>query len=180
MPPLLHQMPPRVADSALLHAVVETPKGSRNKLGFDPELGAFKLKGVLPEGHSFPYDFGFIPSTTADDGDPLDILLLLDAPTFPGCVVEARLIGAIELEQHETDGSVVRNDRLLGVADGARLYKNVHALTDLDDELLHEIEHFFHSYNEAKGGEIKVLRRVGPKLAQQLLDKATQGLERGI
>jgi inorganic pyrophosphatase len=74
--------------------VVETPKGSHNKLGFEPELGAFKLEGVLPESHSFPYDFGFVPSTKAADGDPLDMLLLLDAPTFSGCVVEARLIGA--------------------------------------------------------------------------------------
>jgi inorganic pyrophosphatase len=173
MPPALDQLPPRAADSDdLIHAVVETPKGSRNKLSFDPKLGAFKLNGILPEGHSFPYDFGFIPSTKADDGDPLDVLLLLDAPTFPGCVVEARLIGAIELEQRETDGTVVRNDRLLAVADGARLYQDVHAITDLGAELLHEIEHFFHSYNEAKGGEIKVLRRVGPKQAQQLINKA--------
>lgn len=175
MPPSLDRLPPRVAETAgLIHAVVETPKGSRNKLAFEPELGAFKLKGVLPEGHSFPYDFGFVPSTKAADGDPLDVLLLLDAPTFPGCVVEARLIGAIEIEQHETDGTVVRNDRLLAVAEGARLYKDVHATTDLGAELLHEIEHFFHSYNEAKGGEIKVLRRVGPRQAQQLIDRAIQ------
>jgi inorganic pyrophosphatase len=175
MPPPLDQLPPRVAGADdLIHAVVETPKGSRNKLGFEPDLGAFKLKGVLPEGHSFPYDFGFVPSTKAADGDPLDVLLLLDAPTFPGCVVEARLIGAIELEQRETDGTVVRNDRLLAVADGARLYKEVHTITDLGQELLHEIEHFFHSYNEAKGGEIKILRRVGPKQAQQLINKAVR------
>ena len=173
MPPALDQLPSRAADSDdLIHAVVETPKGSRNKLSFEPELGAFKLNGILPEGHSFPYDFGFIPSTKAEDGDPLDILLLLDAPTFPGCVVPARLIGAIELEQRETDGTVVRNDRLLGVAAEARLYKEVHTIANLSDELLHEIEHFFHSYNEAKGGEIKVLGRVGPEQAQQLLDRA--------
>jgi inorganic pyrophosphatase len=173
MPPALDHLPPHIAGADhLIHAVVETPKGSRNKLAFEPELGAFKLKSVLPEGHSFPYGFGFVPSTKAADGDPLDVLLLLDAPTFPGCVVEARLIGAIELEQRETDGTVVRNDRLLAVADGARLYKDVLAITDLGAELLHEIEHFFHSYNEAKGGEIKVLRRVGPKQAQQLINKA--------
>jgi inorganic pyrophosphatase len=175
MLPALDQLPPHVAGSDnLLYAVVETPKGSRNKFSFDPELGAIKLNGILPEGHSFPYDFGFIPSTKADDGDPLDILLLLDAPTFPGCVVRTRLIGAIELEQQETDGTMVRNDRLLGVAAEARLYKHVQTIADLSDELLHEIEHFFHSYNEAKGGEIKVLGRVGPEQAQQLFAQAMQ------
>ena len=173
MAPPLHQLPARVAHShTRIHVVVETPKGGRNKLAFDPDLGAFKLRGVLPEGHSFPYDFGFVPSTQAADGDPLDVLLLLDAPTFPGCVVEARLLGALEIEQHETSGTVQRNDRLLAVAADSRLHKSLHAITDLSAEMLHEIEHFFHSYNEAKGGEIKVLRRVGPAQAEALLTQA--------
>jgi inorganic pyrophosphatase len=175
MPLPLHQLPARVADAPTsVHVVVETPKGSRNKMAFEPELGVFMLKGVLPEGHSFPYDFGFVPSTKAEDGDPLDVLLLLDAPTFAGCVVEARLLGAIELEQREKDGSVVRNDRLLAVATHSRQHKDVQTITDLSDELLHEIEHFFHSYNEEKGGEIKVLDRVGPEQAHALLTKALQ------
>jgi inorganic pyrophosphatase len=152
--------------------VVETPKGGRNKVAFDPDLGAFKLKGVLPEGHSFPYDFGFVPSTKAEDGDPLDVLLLLDAPTFSGCVVEARLIGALELEQRENDGSTVRNDRLLAVAADSHEHKSIHALTDLSNDMLHEIEHFFSSYNEAHGRSIRVLRRVGPERAHALLKHA--------
>jgi inorganic pyrophosphatase len=169
----LHQLPAHVAHSRThIHVVVETPKGSRNKVAFDPDMEVFKLKGVLPEGHSFPYDFGFVPSTLAADGDPLDVLLLLDAPTFPGCVVEARLLGALEIEQHETDGTVQRNDRLVAVAAHSREHKQLHALTDLSPDMLHEVEHFFHSYNEAKGGEIKVLRRVGPERAHQLLAQA--------
>lgn len=129
---------------------------------------------MLPEGHSFPYDFGFVPSTKAEDGDPLDVLLLLDAPAFAGCVVEARLLGALEMEQREPDGTVQRNDRLLAVAANSREHKSLHTLTDLSADMLHEIEHFFHSYNEAKGGETKVLRRVGPERAQQLLTQARQ------
>lgn len=169
----LHQLPAHVAHSRTqVHVVVETPKGSRNKLAFDPELEVFKLKGVLPEGHSFPYDFGFVPSTLAADGDPLDVLLLLDAPAFPGCVVEARLLGALEIEQHETDGTVQRNDRLVAVAAHSREHHQLHSLADLSPDMLHEVEHFFHSYNEAKGGEIKVLRRVGPERAHQLLTQA--------
>jgi inorganic pyrophosphatase len=169
----LHQLPAHVAHSHThVHVVVETPKGSRNKLAFDPELEVFKLKGVLPEGHSFPYDFGFVPSTLAADGDPLDVLLLLDAPAFPGCVVEARLLGALEIEQHETDGTVQRNDRLVAVAAHSREHNKLRSLADLSPDMLHEVEHFFHSYNEAKGGEIKVLRRVGPERAHQLLTQA--------
>src|SRR3982750_3841183 len=75
------------------YVVVETPKGSHNKYQFDPALGGFILKGVLPEGMSFPYDFGFLPSTLGEDGDPLDVLVLSDEPAFCGCVVPARLIG---------------------------------------------------------------------------------------
>jgi inorganic pyrophosphatase len=169
----LHQLPARVAHShTRIHVVVETPKGSRNKVAFDPALGAFKLKGVLPEGHSFPYDFGFVPSTQAEDGDPLDVLLLLDAPTFPGCVVEARLLGAFEIEQQEKDGQTVRNDRLLAVAANSREHKGLHSFDDLSNELLHEIEHFFISYNQVKGQTLSVLRRVGPERAHALLHHA--------
>jgi inorganic pyrophosphatase len=175
MPSPLHQLPAHVGRSRThVHVVVETPKGSRNKVAFDPDLEVFKLKGVLPEGHSFPYDFGFVPSTKAEDGDPLDVLLLLDAPAFAGCVVEARLLGALEIEQRETDGTVQRNDRLLAVAANSREHKSLHTLADLSADMLHEIEHFFHSYNEAKGGDIKVLRRVGPERAHKLLAQAQQ------
>src|SRR5881398_2938674 len=75
-----------------IHVVVETPKGSRNKFAFEPKLGVFKLKKVLPEGMVFPYDFGFIPSTKAEDGDPIDVLLLMDEPAYPGCLIECRVV----------------------------------------------------------------------------------------
>jgi inorganic pyrophosphatase len=169
----LDKLPAYAAKSrTLVHVVVETPKGERNKVAYEPDLGVFMLKGVLPEGHSFPYDFGFVPSTRAEDGDPLDVLLLLDAPTFAGCVVEARVIGALEIEQREDDGSIVRNDRLLAVANNSRQHKHIAEIKDIADETLHEIEHFFSSYNVVKGGEIKVLQRVGSKKALALLTKA--------
>ncbi|WP_201985185.1 inorganic diphosphatase [Hymenobacter rubidus] len=169
----LLDLPSRVPHSRKrVHVVVETPKGGRNKVAFDADLQAFKLKGVLPEGHSFPYDFGFIPSTKAEDGDPLDVLLLLDAPTFSGCVVEARLIGALEIAQEEKDGRTVRNDRLLAVAADSREHKSIHTLNDLPSDTLHEIEHFFISYNEVKGQTLTVLHRVGPERAHKLLRRA--------
>src|SRR5262249_2243810 len=88
-------------DSGDLQVIVETPRNSRNKFKFDEETGLFELGSVLPAGAVFPYDFGFLPGTLAPDGDPLDVLLLMDASAFPGCRVRARLIGVIEAEQIE-------------------------------------------------------------------------------
>src|SRR5690349_2379438 len=102
-------------DGSIIQVVIETPKGCQNKYKFDPKLRSFKLSKVLPNGMLFPYDFGFVPSTEAEDGDPIDVLLLMDAPAFPGCVVESRLIGVIEGEQSE-NGKTERNDRLLAIA----------------------------------------------------------------
>jgi inorganic pyrophosphatase len=171
----LHQLPAHVPHSRTrVHVVVETPKGGRNKFVFDPDLQAFKLNGVLPEGHSFPYDFGFVPSTLAEDGDPLDVLLLLAAPAFPGCVVEARLIGALEIEQDEKTGETIRNDRLLAVAADSKEHKDIRSLADLSNQMLHEIEHFFISYNQASGRTVRVLRRAGPEQAHALLHQAQQ------
>jgi len=71
-----------------IQVVIETPKGSRNKYAFDEEQRVFSLTKVLPAGMTFPYDFGFIPSTKAEDGDPTDVLVLMDEPAFPGCLLE--------------------------------------------------------------------------------------------
>ena len=89
------------AKASSVEIIVETPKGSRNKYKYDPDNDVFKLSKVLPEGMVFPYDFGFVPSTKAADGDPLDVLMLMDEATFPGCLVECRLIGVIKAEQEE-------------------------------------------------------------------------------
>src|SRR6195952_3105533 len=111
---------PAFADEKTVNVVIETDKGSRNKYAFDPTMGVFVLKGVLPEGTSFPYDFGFIPSTKGGDGDPLDILVIMDAPAFTGCVITVKVVGAIEAEQTERDGVRVRNDRLGCCSPGGR------------------------------------------------------------
>src|SRR3954469_10958899 len=111
----LDRLPPFAGKKSVLRVVVETPKGSRNKYAYDPELKVMTLKKTLPEGMVFPFDFGFVPCTKGEDGDPVDILLLMDAPACPGCVVECRLIGLIEAEQIE-DGSKERNNRLVAVA----------------------------------------------------------------
>ena len=88
------RLPVRDREGRVL-VVVDTPKGSRNKYEFDEELGVFALGGVLPSGAVFPFDFGYVPRTRAEDGDPLDVLLLMDEPAFVGCVVPSRFVGAV-------------------------------------------------------------------------------------
>jgi inorganic pyrophosphatase len=151
--------------------VIETPKGSSNKLAFEPRYGTFVLRSILPAGAVFPFDFGFVPSTRAADGDPLDVLVLMDAPVFPGCVVPCRLIGVIEAEQTE-DGHTERNDRLLAVAVISASHRSVRTIADLSDDLIAQVEHFFVSYNEVKGKRFEVKRRAGKKRALTLVRAA--------
>jgi inorganic pyrophosphatase len=157
--------------SSRLTVIVETPRGSRNKYNFDEELSEFRLGGVLPAGAVFPYDFGFLPNTLAEDGDPIDVLLLMDEAAFTGCIVSARLLGVIEAEQTE-EGKTVRNDRLIAVAESTQLYRDVDSIDDLSDSLLDAIVHFFVSYNDYKGKTFTPLGRYGAKRAMQLVRNA--------
>jgi inorganic pyrophosphatase len=133
-----------------LRVVIETPRGSRNKYSYEPECDCMQLSTVLPEGLVFPYDFGFVPSTVGDDGDPLDVLILMDAPVVPGCGVRARLIGAIEAEQKEKDKGWTRNDRLIAVATHAQTRNGAAKLSDLRPHLVSEIKKFFATYNKLR------------------------------
>src|SRR4051794_25027276 len=110
-------------------AIIETPKGSAYKYDYDKKLSAIKLKKVLPAGLVFPYDFGFITGTKGEDGDPLDIMVVSEIPTFPGCAMKCRIIGAIKAKQTERDGETVRNDRFLAVPEVSTTYK---AVNDID------------------------------------------------
>jgi inorganic pyrophosphatase len=152
-------------------AVIETPGGSRNKFKYDEKLGFYSLSGVLPEGMVFPHAFGFVPGTRAADGDPEDILILMDEPTFTGCVVPTRLIGVMEAEQTE-EGKTERNDRLIAVATHSRDYSEVKGLGDLNSNMLKEIEQFFITYNKEKGKKFKVLRMRGPGQALKMVKKS--------
>src|SRR5581483_7266818 len=137
----------------------------------EPRYGTFLLKAVLPAGAVFPFDFGFVPSTRAEDGDPLDVLVLMDAPVYPGCVVPSRLIGAIEAEQTE-NGHTDRNDRLLAVAANSAAHRSIRELSDLSQDLLAQIEHFFVSYNQSRGKRFEVKGRTGKKRALALVQAA--------
>jgi inorganic pyrophosphatase len=163
------------SDSDELNVIIETPKGSRNKFNYDAERGLFKLGGVLPAGAVFPFDFGFVPSTVGGDGDPLDVLVLMDEPAFPGCLVTARPLGVIEAEQTEREGETTRNDRLIAVAAEAHNHRDVRSLGKLNENLIDEIEYFFISYNTIKGKQFKPLGRFGPMRAIKLVE---EGVER--
>ena len=161
-------------ESGDLNVIIDTPKGSRNKYSFDEKVGLFKLGGVLTAGHVFPYDFGFIPNTKGGDGDPLDVLVLMDEPAFSGCLVQARLIGVIEAEQTEHDGKTVRNDRLLAVAAKSKTHERLKSINDLDEILVDQIEHFFISYNEAKEKKFKPLGRFAAAKAKKIVMNSTK------
>src|SRR5213593_3807647 len=120
---------------AICKAIIETPKGCRNKFDYDRDSGLFMLGGLLPEGMMFPFDFGFIPSTLGEDGDPLDVLVLMDAPAHVGCLIEVRIIGVINAEQTE-DGKTEGNSRLLGVAVHSYDHDDLDSINDLSKTML--------------------------------------------
>jgi inorganic pyrophosphatase len=174
----VQHIPFRDPESGLYQVIIETPKGSRNKYTYDEKRNLYILKGVLPAGASFPYDFGFLPSTLGEDGDPLDVLLLLDEPAFPGCLVEVRIIGVLVVEQTK-DSHTLRNDRFLAVSALSRTHQSIQDLKDLDKHLLEQIEHFFKSYNEIKGQKFEVSGRYGPKKAEALIKAGGKQFESG-
>ena len=153
-----------------VHVIIETPQGSRSKFSYDEEHGLFKLKKVMPLGSVFPFDFGFVPSTLGQDGDPLDVLILLDAPLFQGNLAVARLLGVIEAEQTERDGETMRNDRLIAVAACSQDHRNLQKLDDLEQTIISEIEQFFVSYNAQASKQFKLLGRGNPEQARKLIE----------
>ena len=162
--------------SGELNVIIETPRGCRNKYSYDEKRKLFKLGSVLTAGAVFPFDFGFIPGTIGEDGDPLDVLVLMDEPAFPGCFVSCRLVGVIEAKQTE-DGKIERNDRLIAVSANAETHRDVKSLGDLEKKLIDQIEHFFISYNAAKEKKFKPVGRYGPKRASKLVKLAQRRRE---
>lgn len=154
----------------LLQVIIETPRGSRNKYSYDEKERIYVLKAALPAGMVFPYDFGFLPKTIGGDGDPLDVLVLMDEPCFPGCAVLARLIGVMETEQTQS-GKTTRNDRLIAVADTAHIYSPFESVDDLPDRFRTELSEFFSNYHKLQMKESKTLAWKGPNKARKLIEQ---------
>ncbi|HEY4934788.1 MAG TPA: inorganic diphosphatase [Terriglobales bacterium] len=130
-----------------------------------------QLKKVLPAGMDFPYDFGFVPSTKADDGDPVDVLVLMDEPAFTGCVLKCRIIGIIEGEQGDKKDKE-RNDRVVAIEKGNHSWAEIKHIDDLGKEFRRELEEFFVNYHRQSGEKYSVIAVKGPAQAKSILKKA--------
>ena len=152
----------------LITAIVETPKGSAEKYNYDAENKWFKLKKILPAGMVLPFDFGFIPGTQGGDGDPLDIIIISEFKSFPGCAMECRIIGAITAEQTEK-GKTVRNDRFFAIPEASQFFAGVKSMADLSKDMVDELEKFFINYNELEGKKFKPIKRLNAQQAMKLI-----------
>jgi len=159
-----------------LHMIIEGTRGTRAKCKYNPEYGTFDLSYVLPEGAVFPFDFGFVPSTVAPDGDPLDIIAISGSPTPVGCLVEVRVVGVIEAEQTQGE-KTFRNDRLVSVAIASGQHDGIRDLANLSSTLLDQFENFFVSYNRMRNREFKPKRRSDHETAMKLIDRAVQAFK---
>lgn len=134
--------------------IIETPKGSRQKYTYDKESKLFRLKKVLAPGLVFPYDFGFIPGTKGEDGDPLDILVISEYHGFPGCLMDVRIIGCFQAIQ-TTGKKSYRNDRFIGILEQSSVFDTVMTLDDLPDTLIDSIKLFFSTYLQSEGKTVQ-------------------------
>jgi inorganic pyrophosphatase len=164
-------------DDDIIQVVIETPKGSRNKYALDVKQKVFELTKVLPAGMVFPYDFGFIPSTLAEDGDPTDVLVLMDEPAFPGCLLKCRTIGVIEGEQGKKN-KAERNDRIVAIEQMNHSYAHVKHVDDLGKKFVKELEEFFVHYHELTGKEYRILDVKGPKEARRRIRDGMRALKK--
>ena len=158
-------------------AIIETPKGQKNKFDYDTDYRLFALGGLLPEGLAFPFDFGFIPSTLGDDGDALDILVMMDEPAHVGCLLDVRLIGVIEALQIENSKRTV-NNRLVGVSIHSYAHGEITSIEDVNRTVLTQVEEFFVSYNKGRGKKFKLRGLHGPKRAAKLMDAGIRAFDK--
>ena len=163
-------LPPFTEDGDI-HAVVETPRGSRAKFAYDPKLKAFVLRKSLLTGLTYPYDWGFVPSTKADDGDPIDIMIVHDAATFPGLVMACRIIGILQIEQ-TAGGKSERNDRLFAVPRRSHSEQGLRDVRELSKPVRQELEKFFIATEELEDKKLEILGWKGPKAGLQAINDA--------
>ena len=167
------KVPHRLDRQALTcRAIVETPHGSRAKFTFDEDSGLYVLGKMLPAGLAFPLDFGFVPSTLGGDGDPLDILILAEAELPVGCLVDVRLLGAIEVEQWREGEKKVRNDRLIARLAESRAFAELESLDQLGSAFTEEPDSFFRTYKTLRGQNYEVLAVGDAERAAELIEEA--------
>jgi inorganic pyrophosphatase len=166
------KLPSTFAKGDRVNAIIETPRGSCNKFNYDPDTGFFKLGKVLPAGTVFPLDFGFIPGTKGGDGDPLDVLIMMECNTYPGCWVECNILGIINIEQKKEDKKAERNDRLLAVPTEAGRKDDIKKIWDVNMNKINEIIAFLNYYKRMDGSEFRLLGVKGPDKALKMIKKS--------
>jgi inorganic pyrophosphatase len=170
--PSLINLPPFTEDGDV-YVIVETPRGSRAKFAYDPKLESFTLSKSLLTGLTYPHDWGFVPSTKADDGDPVDIMVVHDATTFPGIVLPCRVIGVLQIEQ-KRKGKAERNDRLFAVPRRSHSEQGLQDIRDLSKPTLQELEKFFIATDELEDKKLEIIGWKGPKAAIQAIKEAAK------
>ena len=170
--PSLINLPPFTEDGDV-YVVVETPRGSRAKFAYDPKLESFTLSKSLLTGLTYPHDWGFVPSTKADDGDPIDIMVIHDAATSPGLVLTCRVIGVLQIEQ-KRKGKAERNDRLFAVPRRSHSEHGLQDIRDLARPTLQELEKFFIATDELEDKKLEVMAGRGRKAAIQAIKEAAK------
>src|SRR5579864_1266820 len=164
MKPTLYDLDPGPDSPALVRMIVEIPKHSTNKYEYDKKLGLFRLDRALYSPVHYPGDYGFVPGTLAPDGDAVDCLALVEEPSFPGCLVEVRPIGVLNMiDQEQTD------QKILAVPNRNPRYDEVHSMDEIFAHVRREIEHFFNIYKELEGRVTATLGWGGPEDARQVI-----------
>ena len=165
---------PAYSEDGSVHAVMEAPKGSLVKLKYEIKLGAFTVAHSLPLGLSYPFDWGFVPSTQAPDGDPLDVLILHEASTYPGVVLPCRPLGVVEMDQEDQGGKRERNDRVIVMPAWHDRVGEFENASDLPERLREEIEQFFLSTTFFTAKKPKILGWKGPKRASSIIEESNK------
>ncbi|HWI65952.1 MAG TPA: inorganic diphosphatase [Symbiobacteriaceae bacterium] len=151
----------------IVEALIEIPAGSQNKYEFDKEKGVLRLDRVLYSPVHYPTDYGYIPETLEDDGDPIDILVMITNPTVPGCLIDTRVVGVLSM----ADDKGVDN-KLLGIPVKDPRFVHVKDLSDVPPHVLREIEHFFQTYKDLEGKSVVIQGWYGQEEAARVLEQA--------
>lgn len=165
----LYDLDPGIECPEIVRAIIEIPKNSQNKYEYDGELGVFKLDRALYSPMHYPGDYGFIPGTLADDGDPLDILVLVDEPSFTGCLMEARPVAVLHMvDQHEND------EKILAVPTRNPRFDSIHTIDQVFPHVRKELEYFFSIYKELQGSKPKMEGWGDPRQARKIITETRQ------
>lgn len=163
----LYHLPPGPEPPRIVNAIIEIQQGGSNKYEYDPNLGLFRLDRVLYSAVHYPMGYGFVPGTLADDGDPIDILVMTDSPTFPGCLIESRPVGLFEMRDEKGE-----DEKILSIPNADPRYNEIQDLSDMRPHRLREIEHFFAIYKELEHKHVEVVGWRNRAAAYEAIEKA--------